>query len=121
MLTLAAAWVAPAQSNPADMAVSEAVLRQANTILLRQKLADANTAVARRDLTAAAKLYEDAYALVTQIGSGVDTEKAQTIAGLTSTRMQLARDAQRQGDLREAGTEVARVLKVDPQNAAAIA
>jgi tetratricopeptide (TPR) repeat protein len=121
MLALATACVAPAQSNPTDVAVNEAVLRQSYTIVLRQKLADAANAAARGDLNAAAKFYEDAYTLVTQIGSGIDAETAQTIAGLTSTRMQLARNAQQQGDLREAGMQVARVLKVDPQNAAAIA
>ena len=121
MLTLAAVCVAPAQSTPTDTAVNEAVLRQANTILLRQKLADAENAETRGDLTAAAKSYEDAYTLVTQIGSGIDAEKAQTIDGLTSTRMQLARNAQQRGDLHEADTQVTRVLKVDPQNTAAIA
>jgi tetratricopeptide (TPR) repeat protein len=121
MLTLAAVCVAPAQSSPTDTAVNEAVLRQANTILLRQKLADASNAAARGDLNGAAKFYEDAYQLVAKIGSGIDAEKAQTIAGLTSTRMQLARNAQQQGDLRGADIQVTRVLKVNPQNAAAIA
>ncbi|MGH7991154.1 MAG: tetratricopeptide repeat protein, partial [Limisphaerales bacterium] len=121
MLALAAVRVAPAQSSPTAIAVNEAVLRQANTILLRQKLADAGNAASRGDLNGAATLYEDAYALVTKIGSGIDAEKARTIAGLTSTRMQLARNAQQQENLREADTQVTRVLKVDPQNADAIA
>ena len=56
--------VAPAQTSPTATAVNEAVLRQANTIVLRQKLADARSATARGDLLGAAKLYEDAYALV---------------------------------------------------------
>jgi len=65
--------------------------------------------------------YEDAYALVEQIGSGIDAEKAQTISGLASTRLALARQAQGQDDLHEAATQVNRVLKVDPQNSAALA
>ncbi len=64
------------------MAVNEAVLRQANTIVLRQKLAEAKNAVAHGDLPGAAKIYEDAYTLVQQIGSGIDAETAQTISGL---------------------------------------
>ncbi len=111
----------PAQTNsPEDMAVTEAVLRQANTIVLRQRLVDAKSAAARGDLAGAAKLYQEAYGLVQQIGSGIDVETAQTISGLASTRMTLARQAQSRGNLREADTEVIQVLKVDPQNAAAL-
>ena len=120
-LLLAAAAMLPAQTSPTDAAVNEAVLRQANTIILRQKLLDAKNTAARGDLTGAAKLYEDAYQLVEQIGSGIPEEKAQTISGLASTRLTLARQAQSQDDLHEAATQVNRVLKVDPQNAAALA
>ena len=38
-----------------------------------------------------------------------------------SVRLELAREAQRQGDVREADTQINRVLKVDPQNPAALA
>ena len=69
----------------------------------------------------AAKLYEDAYSLVQQIGSGINAETAQTISGLVSVRLELAREAQRQGDLRGAGMEISRVLKVDPNNSTALA
>ena len=68
--------------------------------MLRQKLEDAKAAVARGDLAGAAKLYEEPYALVDQIGSGIDAETAQTISGLVSTRLELARQAQDTGDLR---------------------
>jgi len=34
----------PGSRSPGDIAVNEAVLRQANTILMRQKLADADAA-----------------------------------------------------------------------------
>src|SRR5712675_2206518 len=110
-----------AQSSATDVAVNEGVVRQANTIVLRQKLAEARSAAASGDLPAAAKYYEDAYTLVQLIGSGIDSEKAQTINGLDSTRLQLARQAQGNGDLNAANTEVNRVLKVDPKNSAAIA
>src|ERR1039458_79005 len=96
ILLLAAAAMLPAQTSPTDAAVNEAVLRQANTIILRQKLLDAKNTAAGVDLPGTAKLYEDAYALVEQIGSGIDAEKAQTISGLVSTRLTLARQAQSQ-------------------------
>src|SRR5208283_2017613 len=112
---LAATAMLPAQTSPMDAAVNEAVLRQANTIILRQKLQDAKNAAMRGDLPGAAKLYEDANTLVEQIGSGIPDERAQTISGLASTRLLLARQAQSQGDLHEAATEVSRVLKVDPK------
>ena len=67
-----------AQNNPTDLAVNEGVIRQANTILLRQELAAASGAVSRGDLAGAAKDYEDAYNLVNQIGSGIDVETSQT-------------------------------------------
>jgi hypothetical protein len=113
--------VAPGQTSPVTTAINEAVLRQANTLVLRQKLADAKSAISRGDLMGAAKLYEDCYALVEQIGSGIDAETAQTISGLVATRLELARRAQSRGDLIDANTEVSRALKVDPQNPAALA
>src|SRR5690348_8904721 len=114
--------MSPAQTNsPADMAVSEAVLRQANTVVLRQKLVQAKDAAARGDLVVASRLYEDAYALVQLIGSGIPDESAQTISGLVAVRLELAREAQRQGNLREADVQINRALKVDPQNPAAVA
>jgi hypothetical protein len=121
VLIMTGAFVAPAQTNsPADMAVTEAVLRQANTVVLRQKLVQAREAMSRGDVVVAAKLYEDAYQLVQQIGSGIPNETAQTISGLVAARFELAREAQRQGDLQEANIQISRVLKVDPQDAAAI-
>ncbi|HLZ53748.1 MAG TPA: hypothetical protein VKS19_04640 [Verrucomicrobiae bacterium] len=122
ILILAGTLMSPAQTNsPTDMAVSEAVLRQANTVVLRQKLVQARDAAARGDLVVASRLYEDAYALVQLIGSGIPDESAQTISGLVSVRLELAREAQRQGNLREADVQINRVLKVDPQNPAAMA
>ncbi|MGA2788153.1 MAG: hypothetical protein ABSF60_11560 [Verrucomicrobiota bacterium] len=121
VLLLATAVMLPAQTSPTDVAVNEAVLRQANTIILRQKLLQAKNTAMRGDLPGAAKLYEDANTLVDQIGSGIPEERAQTIAGLASTWLALARQAQSQGDLHEADTRVIRVLKVDPQNPDALA
>ncbi|MGH7953278.1 MAG: hypothetical protein ACREFE_15365, partial [Limisphaerales bacterium] len=118
---LAAAAPSRAQTSATTTAINQAVLNQANTIVLRQKLADARVAVARGDLTAAAKIYEDAYALVQQIGPGIPNETQETISGLVSVRLELAREAQLRGDLRETDLQVTRALKVEPKNPAALA
>ena len=55
-----------------------------------------------------------------RIGSGVDAERDQTIAGLTAVRMELARAAQAHSDYKEARTQVDDVLRVDPTSAVAI-
>jgi len=118
---LAAVAASPAQTSATDSAINEAVLRQANTIVLRQKLAEAKATAARGDLPAAAKEYLDASKLVEQIGSGIDAEAAETISGLDSTWLTLARQSQSEGNLREADTQVKQVLNVDPQNTVALA
>jgi len=124
ILILAGTFVLPAQTNsPVDLAVSEAVLRQADTVVLRQKLVQARDAATHGDLVAAARLYEDAYSLVQTIGSGIPAETEDTISGLVAARFELAREAQRQGDIKDlldADTQISRVLKVDPKNSAAL-
>jgi general secretion pathway protein D len=119
-LLLAAAPAFGAQTQPQEAAVNEAVYRQANRITLRQKLVDARAAQDRRALASAAKLYDDAWDLVQKIGSGVDAERDQTVAGLAAVRLELARAAQHRGDYKEARTQVDDVLRVNPTHAAAI-
>ena len=121
ILLLAAAPAALAQTPPQEAAVNEAVYRQANHIALRQRLADARAAQVRGALPSAAKLYDDAWDLVQKIGSGVDAEREQTVAGLAAVRLELARTAQGHGNYMEARTQVDDVLRVDPANAPAIA
>ena len=104
-----------AQDNPTSAAVNEAVLRQAKTIELRQKLADAKTVALHGNVVGAAKLYQECCTLVGQVGSGIDSESAQAIAGLTKTRLALARDAQSRGDLHEADVQVQQVLKTEKE------
>ena len=111
----------PAQDNSTAIAVNEAVLRQANTIVLRQKLAAARSANLAGDTVASAKLYQESCELVSQIGSGIDAEAAQAMNGLASTRLTLARADQTHGDLRDAATQVQQVLNVDPKNPDALA
>lgn len=111
----------PAQDNSTDIAVNEAVLRQANTIVLRQNLAKARAAELQGDIVGAAKLYQESCELVQQIGSGVDAEAAQSVSGLARTRLSLAREYQSQGNLREAQKQALQVLKVNPTNPDALA
>ncbi len=117
---LLAVPAAQAQTNRngtvAGTAADEAVRRQMMIIDLRRKLDDARAALARKELDAAAKLYDEAAVLLQRIGDGeqVGAETAQTIAGVTSVRMELARNAQRMGDLRDADVQVQRVLAVNP-------
>jgi general secretion pathway protein D len=121
LLLAAAPFRASAQINPTDAAVQEAVRRQADRITLRQRLEDASAAAARGDLVTSGKLYDSAWDLVTGIGTGIDAEREQTIAGLTQVRMELAKQAQHRGDYDEAQNEVNDVLRVNPHNAEAIA
>src|SRR6267143_5454611 len=71
----ATAAVSHAQPVPAEDAVKEAVRRQADVIVLRQKLAEARDAEARRDLATAARLYQQANELVQGIGGIVNIER----------------------------------------------
>src|SRR5215475_9749323 len=103
---LAAAIGAFGQASIQDSAVNEAVMRQANRIALRQRLVDAAAAQERHDLPAAAKLYDDAWSLVQNIGSNVEPEAAQTRAGLSAVRLELAHQAQHRGDYREADIQI---------------
>jgi hypothetical protein len=120
-------WLAPsspAQTSSADSAaVNRAILNQADTILLRQKLEEAKGAVAHGDLPGAAKLYQDAYGLVEEIGpsGNITQETAQTINGLVAVRLELARQAQKNGDLLSANNQAEAALKVDPKNPSAVA
>src|SRR5688572_25617263 len=106
---------------PTDDAVRESVRREAAKIELRQKLADAQAAQRRGELSAAAKLYEDALALVDKISTGVEMEHREVVKGIAGTRVALAEQAIRRGDFAEADTHVNRVLKLDPRNEAALA
>ena len=110
-----------AQDNAVTLAVNQAVLNQANTIVLQGKLSDAKAMAQRGDILGAAKQYQESLALAQQIGSGIDAETAQAVAGVVSTRLALARQAQSRGDLIEADTQINQVLKADPKNNAAIA
>jgi type II secretory pathway component GspD/PulD (secretin)/tetratricopeptide (TPR) repeat protein len=110
----------PASDTPVVTAEREAIVRQADTIALRQTLIIAQSARARGDLLAANKAYEKCYDLVQRIGSGVEPEATQTISGLSSVLLDLARECQRHQDYKAAEERVNRVLVVDPQNRVAL-
>lgn len=117
------AQVAAAQqsADSTELAVTKAIKNQADTITLRQKIVEARNAEARGNLDEAARLYDNAYSLAQTIGSGIDVEMADTIAGLARVRMSLARRAQANGDYLAANEQVQRVLKVAPHNSDAVA
>jgi type II secretory pathway component GspD/PulD (secretin) len=117
LATAPASW---SQAPAEETAINEAVYRQANVVTLRKKLAEARAAQDRHAPVAAAKLYDEAWDLVQKIGSGIEAERAQTIAGLAAARLDLARAAQRRENFQEAEAQIKDVLRVDPSNAAAL-
>src|SRR5438093_6291630 len=106
---------------PTEDAVRESVRREAAKIGLRQRLAQAQAAQKRGEVSAAAKLYEDCLALIDKISTGVEPEQREVLKGIVFVRLQLAEQAQRRGDFAEADTHINRILKLDPRNEAALA
>src|SRR5438552_3923852 len=90
--------------------------------MLRKTLAEGKAAQDKIDLLAASKLYEEAYRLVQIVGAGagIDQETQETIFGLATVRLVLAKQAQRRARFEEADLHVKRVLAVDPKNEAAL-
>jgi len=120
-LLFANTTVSFAQPSPEQTAINEGLQRQAAHITLRTKLTAAADAAGRRDFTAAANLYDEAWDLIQFIGiASVGPEADETRTGLATVRLELARAAQRRGDLREAKRHVADILRVDPANPVAI-
>ena len=100
LLLLAAPLAAQQQPPPpAQLATDEAVRRQEALILLRKSLARANEAVQARDLVGASRLYEESLRFGQQVGAGAEVEMRETISGLASVRLELARQAQRRMDV----------------------
>ena len=119
-LLLASTIPSMAQPAAADSATDEAVRRQAAIIMLRQRLAEAKVALDKADLVGASERYERAYEFVQTIGVGVDPEAQETISGLATVRLSLAKQAQKRGHFGEADLHVKRVLTVDPKNEVAL-
>src|SRR2546427_1648453 len=119
-LLLASTAPSMAQPAPADSATDEAVRRQGATIMLRQRLAEAKVALDKADLVGASEHYERAYELAQTIGVGIDAEFQETVSGLATVRLTLAKQAQQRGRFGEADLHVKRVLTVDPKNEVAL-
>lgn len=102
----------PAQDNAAiNAADTEAVMRQAQVLVLRQRLADAKVAAQHGDIVTSAKLYQESCNLAQQVGpASIPDETLQAVTGLTATRLQLARDAQARGDYHEADNQIRQIL-----------
>lgn len=103
-----------------ELAVREAVRRQAFTIELRQKLEEAQRAEQRKDFATAAKLYEACFDLAQKIGPGVEAETQNIVAGLVSVRLELAKQARSRKALQEADAQIRAALRADPKNKAAL-
>jgi general secretion pathway protein D len=113
---------APAQEassgDDTDIAVREAVRRQAFTVELRQKLGEAALAEQRKDLPAASKAFGEAAGLAEKVGSGVEAETKAAVAGISRVNAALAQQAAAHGDYKEADTLLKSALSHDPQNPA---
>src|SRR5438552_981126 len=109
-----------AQPSAADTATDVAVRRQADIIMLQKTLAEAKAAQNKADLAGAARIYEEAHKLVERVGVGIDLETQETISGLATVRLALAKQAQHRGRFAEADLHVKRALAVDPKNEAAL-
>ncbi len=117
-LLLALLPVAVAQQTPAQTAEEESVRREENAILLRKVLKDAREDQKKGDLGSAAKLYEEAWALVQKIGdAGIEKERKETVAGFCAVYYELAKKSVTRAQYGEAKNQVNRILKIDPKNA----
>ncbi len=122
LLTLGPALQMGAQpaGAPPGSSMEEARRQEAYQLLgTTLQLADRDATAAEKTpsrLSDAARRYERAYELAVFIGTKADPEKARAIAGVASTRLQLARRGQKTGHLNEAVAHVDRVLRLDPLN-----
>ncbi len=121
LLALTAPLPLPAQTAgaPPVEVEKEASRREETFRLLESKLQQADRDVADGKLADATKRYEDALSYANRVGPKADPQKARAIAGISSTRLSLARTAHRSGHLPEAVAHVDRILRVDPLHAEA--
>src|SRR4051794_15023605 len=86
LLLMAAGATAFAQPSPApstaDIATAEAIRRQASIIDLRRPLNDAARLHKEGNLVESARQYERALDLVRDVGTGVEVESKDAVAGL---------------------------------------
>ena len=105
-------------------AEAEAVRRQEATREMRMKLADAQAAQKKGRLSDAARLYQEAAGLFSKVQTGneqVEADKKTALAGYSSVRLELARQAYDRGNLSEASDQLSAALKLDPKNESLLA
>ena len=99
----------------------EAVRRQETTGVMKRTLARAEASRKQKNFWAAAVLYEATLAHSRQLGGvNVDVETRRAIAGLTTSRLGLAKAANKQWDFAAADQHMARLLDLDPKNKKAL-
>jgi type II secretory pathway component GspD/PulD (secretin)/tetratricopeptide (TPR) repeat protein len=124
---LLAAPALRAQGPPPDAqataaATDEAVRREANKIILRNNLQAAQVAQQQGDIDKAARLYEDCYSRIGEIGEiAVPNEKQQVVSGLVSVLFIQAHRYEGARNYRRADELYSRILVVDPGNPGAMA
>lgn len=126
LVGVTAAWLvfcppafAQAPGSAIDDATKESIRRQAAKVDVRAKIARAQEAEKAGRFAEAYRLYEDCLLQLKNVTSGAEAELAEIRAGMGTSRLQVAQQAQRGGDLIEAEKQVDRVLIVDPENKAA--
>jgi type II secretory pathway component GspD/PulD (secretin)/tetratricopeptide (TPR) repeat protein len=106
-----------AQPDAPNVAAEEAAKRQATLTLLEEVLKRAAALQKEGNLSEAATLYEESLKLVHRLGdTGVDAQKRQALAGLTATRLGIARQHFERQEFPEADKQAGELLKFDPQN-----
>ena len=115
LLVCAGLQTALAQS-PQQLAEDEAVRRAEKSILLRKTLESAESLQKQRDLEAAAKVYDEAWALSDGVGPSAEAERAAAAQGVADVRFRLANSAAKAGDFKTADTHISRALRADPNN-----
>jgi len=119
---LIAATVMGTAQSVQSVVQDEIVRREEAIIVLRMKLEQADAVKAEGELMKATLLYEDAVRQLEVVGdiSQVEAERVAILAGMSEVRLQLAAIDQRKMRLIEADKQVVRVLKLDPNNEAAL-
>lgn len=106
-----------AQPDAPNVAAEEAAKRQATLTLLEEVLKRAAALQKDGNLGEAATLYEESLKLVHRLGdNGVEAQKRQALAGLTATRLGIARQNFERQQFPEADKQADELLKFDPQN-----
>ncbi|MEW6304826.1 MAG: hypothetical protein AB1705_15230 [Verrucomicrobiota bacterium] len=107
-----------AQVNPADAAAEEALRRQAATLTLKETLAKAKEEDKAGHMNQAAALYEECIKISRKLGgTGVETETAEAVNGLTTVRLKLGRASFDRWDFPAADKQMEELLKFVPDSA----